>query len=178
MTRKNHKWSCISPGASFVCVRCSCTKNRSFSWASLFSGPIFGLTASASPKRGIGRDTVADLTGIAPSTLAVIRKGSRKNLRAMSERAILAIELDAVLNAGQVISAVKTWERIRWLMGQGFTKTELAQRLGYKRQIQFNRNSISARNAMKVERFYNTLRAGDPDLEEKDTLERFLGMET
>lgn len=26
MIRKNHKWSSVLPGASFVCVRCSCTK--------------------------------------------------------------------------------------------------------------------------------------------------------
>jgi hypothetical protein len=125
-------------------------------------------------RREIGRDTVADITGIAPSTLDLIRRGKRKNLRAMNEKKILAIELDSIVNDAMRIPATKTWEQIRWLLANGFTKGSLALRLGYKtRALQLNRKKITAKNAMRVELLYNQLRAGDPDLE-RDTLERFL----
>lgn len=119
-------------------------------------------------KRGIGRDTVSDLTGIANSSIDKIRTGSQKNLRAMNEKAILAIGLDDILNDAQIVDAAKTWERIRWMLREGFTKTEIARRLGCKtRALQLGRKQITARNAMRVERLYNMLRAGDPDFEKE-----------
>jgi hypothetical protein len=127
-------------------------------------------------RRGIGRDTVSDLTGLGVTMIDQIRMGSQKNLRAMNEKKILAVDLDLVANDAQLISAVKTWERIRWMLREGFTKTEIARRLGYKTHaLQLNKKQITARNAQKVEQLYNRLRAGDPDLEEKDTFERFVG---
>ena len=102
-------------------------------------------------RRGIGRDSVSDLTGIAVSSIDQIRTGRQKNLRAMNEKAILAIGLDSILNDAQLVDASKTWERIRWMLGQDFTKTEIARRLGYKTHaLQLNRKKITSRNALKV----------------------------
>lgn len=117
---------------------------------------------------GIGRSTVADLTGISPSTIDLIRTGRQKNLRAMNHNAILAIELEDVLHDAQLINARPTWERIRWMLREGFTKTEIARRLGYKSHaLQLNKRRITSRNALKVEQLYNRLRAGDPDFEKE-----------
>lgn len=120
-------------------------------------------------RNGIGRDTVADLTGISSSTIDLIRTGRQKNLRAMNEKAILAIGLDDILNNAQLVDAAPTWDRIRWMLREDFTKTEIARRLGCKTHaLQLNQKKITSRNAMKVEQLYNRLRAGDPDFEKED----------
>ncbi len=120
-------------------------------------------------KREIGRDTVADITGIAASTIDLIRRGQRKKIRAMNARKILAISPDAVVTDAQRIPAEPTWRLIDWLLKQGFTKGEIASRLGFKsRALQLGKESITARNAMKIERFYRQIRAGDDEF--KDTL--------
>lgn len=129
-------------------------------------------------KRGVGRDTVAEITGISATTIDLYRRGERTQLRAMRARAILAISLDTVANDAMLIPATKTWERIRWMLNEGFTRSEIARRLGSKAAtpaLQLNKTKITAKNAMKVEKLYNLLRAGDPDFETKDTLEKFLG---
>lgn len=112
-------------------------------------------------ERGIGRRTVADITGICQSTLGYIKTGKRKNLRAMNAKKILAVGLD-VLNDASVISARKTHEQIAWLVKEGFTKKEIAKRLGYKSPaLQFYKKRITARNAIKIERFHNAVRLGE-----------------
>lgn len=86
----------------------------------------------------------------------------------MNHNAILAIELEDVLHDAQLIDARPTWERIRWMLREGFTKTEIARRLGYKSHaLQLNKRRITSRNALKVEQLYNRLRAGDPDFEKE-----------
>ena len=115
-------------------------------------------------KRGIGRDTVSELSGICVSTVDVLRTGKRKNIRAMNAKRILSISVDAVVNDAQLVDAGPTMTRIRWMLNEGFTKTEIARRLGYKTHaLQIRRGRITARNAMKVEKLYNMLRLGDDE---------------
>jgi hypothetical protein len=110
---------------------------------------------------GIGLRTVSDLSGIGRSTLQKIVQRKRLNIRKLNADRILAITTDAV-GAATTIPAKETWQRINWLLSQGFTKTALAKRLGYQtRALQINKNRITARNAVKIERFYNTIRAGE-----------------
>ncbi len=57
---------------------------------------------------------------------------------------------------------------LRWLLNNGFTKYELAHRLGSKAKVpslQIGKGLVTARNAQKVEKLYNTIRAGDEDFE-------------
>ena len=129
-------------------------------------------------RRGIGRDTVAEITGISSTTIDLYRRGQRTQLRAMRAKAILSISLDTVANDAMLVPAAKTWEKIRWMLREGFTKSEIARRLGSKATVpalQLNKSQITAKNAMRVEKLYNILRAGDPDFESKDTFEKFLG---
>lgn len=118
--------------------------------------------------RGIGRDTIADIVGVCVTSVELWRSGKRKNIRALTARKILAISQKALLTDAQLIPAKKTWTLINWMLGEGFTKGEIARRLGYKtRALQLNRRVITARNAQKVEQLYNRLRLGE---EEEDAL--------
>lgn len=110
---------------------------------------------------GIGRDTVADITGLCVTTISEIRTGRQKNLRALNEKAILAISPDDVVNDAQLIPARETWTRIRWLIREGFSKAEIARRLGYKTpNLQLNKHRIMAKTAMRIEKLYNSVRLG------------------
>ncbi len=111
--------------------------------------------------RGIGRDTVSEVTGFSASCIDLIRTGKRAGIRAMNEKAILAIDPDAPLNDAMLVSPKETWKRLRWLLRNGFTKKEIARRLGYLAPaLQLNKTTITSRNALKVEKLYNLIRFG------------------
>jgi hypothetical protein len=51
-----------------------------------------------------------------------------------------------------LVPAKRTWERIEWLLDEGFTKSRIALELGRKtRALQLNREWVTARNAAAVE---------------------------
>jgi hypothetical protein len=112
---------------------------------------------------GVGKIAVSEVTGITRSTLDLIRTGKRKNLRALNEKKILSVTVDAASD-GAYISAEKTWDQIRWLLDQGFTGGDLALRLGYKTaRLQLRKGRVRASNALKVQRLYDRLHAGEDD---------------
>jgi hypothetical protein len=103
---------------------------------------------------GVGRRAVAEASDIGKTTIQLIGAGCKRQIRAWTERAILAVTADAALD-GAYIPAAKTQAQIRELITEGFTRAELARRLGYKTpNLQFGRGRISAVNAAKVDRFY------------------------
>jgi hypothetical protein len=89
-----------------------------------------------------------------------VRSGTRERIRESTERKILCVG-DSAARAATVIPAGPTWKKIAELLEEGFTKSSLSERLGYKnRAIQFDRDVITARNARKVDRLYRTLMVG------------------
>lgn len=114
-------------------------------------------------RRGIGRHTVADITGLSRSSIDQYRSGQRRNIRAMNAKKILAIAPEDRVNDAQLISARRTREQIQWMLNEGFTKAEIARRLGYTTPaLQIARGGlITTRNAQKVEQLYNRLRLGE-----------------
>jgi Zn ribbon nucleic-acid-binding protein len=106
--------------------------------------------------KGIGRRTVAEVAGVSETSLSEVRVGKQLRVRAETERRVLAVTADAY-SEGHRIDAAKTWKQLDWLMLQGFTKTELARRLGSKGKtpaLQVRRRHVNARTAQKVQRLY------------------------
>ena len=71
---------------------------------------------------------------------------------------------DAIAD-GQRVSGGRTKARLNLLLTEGFTKTELARRLGSKAkvpalQIARANGKVLARTALRVERLYKTIMAG------------------
>lgn len=111
-------------------------------------------------QRGIGRRTVADISGIGTSSLSDIRRGAKLQIRASTERAILAVTKAATHDA-MLVKAGPTWVLLRSLLEEGFSKAEFARRLGLKSPaLQLKRDFITARNAARVERLFRSLNAG------------------
>lgn len=109
---------------------------------------------------GVGRDTVADIAGVGVTTLTAIRAGTKTRIRRTTERAILRVGADAV-NGATLVDATGVWGQIaKLLRDDGFTKAEIARRLGLKTPaLQFNRRRMTARTVARFERFLRRLNA-------------------
>ena len=128
------------------------------------------LVSAASARRhilslsglGVGRRAIADACDLRADTIHRIRTRAKKHIRKSTERAILSVTKDAVADRA-LIPASPTWWRIRVLLHEGFSRRELARRLGSKAKVpalQLRTTRITARNANKVEKLYRIVMAG------------------
>lgn len=107
--------------------------------------------------RGLGRRSIADSADVGRTVIQEIRSGKKTQIRARTERRILAVNADAV-SGGCLVDGTKAWRQIKWLIEEGFTKTEIARRLGSRAKtpaLQINPDEIRARSAMKIDRIYS-----------------------
>lgn len=108
-------------------------------------------------RQGVGRRAVHRATGVSETTQSLLRAKKRRYMRAQNARRILDLSASNALQ-GAYICAHPTWARIRHLLRQGFSKAEIARRLGYRNSaLQFNSERITARNARRILRFYNSV---------------------
>lgn len=115
---------------------------------------------------GVGRRTVSDVTDISDSVLAMIRAGTRRNIRAQTERLILAVT-PACAGDRALIDAAPTWLLITELLAAGFTKTRIAGELGRKTAaLQINRHRVTVRNAANMRRVHARLMGSNEQLVE------------
>jgi hypothetical protein len=110
--------------------------------------------------RGVGRRSVGAACDVADTVLAEIIAGRKANIRASTERAILAVTADAAGDRA-LVSANPTWKMLDQLLKDGYTKSELARRLGSKSKtpaLQLDKDFVTVRNAYLVERLFDELR--------------------
>jgi hypothetical protein len=103
---------------------------------------------------------VNDLTGVSRTILCGIRDGTRKRCRKQTQDKILGVTIQPWSDA-HLVDATETWRMLDELLSQGWTKTELARRLGSKAKtpaLQLNRTIVTARNALRVKRLYKQLK--------------------
>lgn len=107
--------------------------------------------------KGVGYKQAADAAGVAISIAAKILNGQRQQIRARTERSILAVTSQAVADRA-LIDAGATWKAIDQLLAQGYSKAHLARELGYASPaIQLDRTLVTARNAYDVEQLHRRL---------------------
>lgn len=114
-------------------------------------------------KQGIGYKTACEVAGVGARSIALKLSGKSKTIRALNAQAILAVTPEIAALDGTRIDAGPTKRRIRWLLNEGMTNTEIARRLGYKwGMLHFKkRKKITARNAMRIEQLVNLMRLGE-----------------
>jgi hypothetical protein len=112
-------------------------------------------------RAGVGRRAVAEACDLDPSTVGKIRSGQRKFIRMGTALQILSVTADAPLD-NALIDARPAMKQIGELLKEGFTKKELATRLGYRnQQLQYHSGRrMTARNVARVDRFYRRTMAG------------------
>ncbi len=152
------------------CMLCRAANSRyeTTRLAARRNGDWNGLVPAAKARRhlvrlarlGIGRRAVAVAIGISDSILHEIKRGRKVQIRARTERRILAVDR-CPCAGGHLVQAEETWRMIERLLREGFSKAELARRLGYRSPaLQLRRDRIVKRNASRVARFYHRIMAG------------------
>lgn len=110
---------------------------------------------------GIGRRTVADVAGVPPSSLGAIRSGAKRHVRKSTERKILGVGPDCLTDA-KLVPSDSTRKAIAWLLAQGFTRTELAARLGSTAKSPalqiLKRSTVTARTRARVLKLVHEVR--------------------
>lgn len=108
-------------------------------------------------KQGVGRRAIAAASDISERVISRIRSGEQQQIRKRTEDEILAISKRA-LSDGALLSARRTWHQINALLTEGFTKTELARRLGYAcPSLQLGKRKIRAHTAARVDKLYRMI---------------------
>lgn len=113
-------------------------------------------------RAGVGRDSVSAACDVAASVIAAVYAGTKRKVRARTARAILAVTAAARADAAKV-PAGATWKVIDKLVAKGWTRRELARRLGSQAHtpvLQIRTDRILARTALAVKRLDRTL--GEP----------------
>lgn len=107
--------------------------------------------------QGVGRRAIAAASDVSETVLTAIRNGRKRQIRARSERAILAVTV-AMASDHALVSAVGTWLRIRELLEEGYTEAFIAKELGYRRRyLQLGKDQVTVRNANEVEQLHRRL---------------------
>jgi hypothetical protein len=102
---------------------------------------------------------VAEKTGVSQTIIAEIKSDTTRRIRKDTERKILSVSIKSAKD-GAYIDAKPTWTLIRKLLKEGFTKKELAKRIGLGNSIQLGKERVTAKSAAKVRRFYNLIAYG------------------
>jgi hypothetical protein len=102
-------------------------------------------------RQGVGRRIVAAVSDVALTVIQDVRSGKKRQIRARTERRILAVT-PACRGDAALVPAGRTWTLIAALLEEGFTKARIAQELGAKMPaLQIRRDKVTARTAAKVE---------------------------
>lgn len=107
-------------------------------------------------KACVGRRSIHMFTGIAESILSEVRSGCKKQIRAKTHQLIMACDAGAIADGGRV-SGADTARQLAWLIDEGFTKRDLARRLGSKAKVpslQIKPGQVTRRTADRVLRIY------------------------
>lgn len=105
-------------------------------------------------EKGVGRRAVGAASDVADSILMAIRSGEKKQIRARTEKKILAVTEEAISDRA-LIAAKPTWKKIHKMIVWGYSKAEIAKRLGYTNPaLQLDQNRVTARNAHDVDKLF------------------------
>lgn len=110
-------------------------------------------------RSGTGRRAVAEACDVGETILSDINTGKRINIRKRTETAILSVTIEAAADGGY-IDAKPMWKQISMLLSEGFSKAEIARRIGMKnRALQLGRERVTARNSAKIDKLFRIVMA-------------------
>jgi len=98
--------------------------------------------------QGVGQLHAARRAGVGEATIWRVRSGARQKIRPAIAAAILGVK--PALARGQLVNSYGTRRLIRALEGEGFTRAQIAARLGLRsRQLRIY-NRVTVRTALRV----------------------------
>ena len=136
-------------------------RRRSGEWNGVVPAERARLHIEELSDRGVGFKSVAAAAGVATSIVGAIKYGQRRQIRAETERRLLAVD-EGAAPASRLIPSGPTMRRIQQLLDLGYTKRQLAAWMAYKnRAVQFGKTAtITLKNAVRVERLCRKIELG------------------
>lgn len=126
-------------------------------WNGIVSATRARSHLMALSRRGVGKRAVGAAADVAMTVLTDIRTGKKPRIRARTERKILAVTPD-MLSDRALVKASGALRLIEQLRDEGFTKAELARRLGYANAaLQFRHGRMTARNVQRITTLHQRL---------------------
>lgn len=102
-------------------------------------------------EQSVGRRAVAAASDVGDTILQGIINGTKKKIRARTERAILAVTKDSASDHA-LIPAKPTWKLLNAMIAEGHSKADIARGLGSSTPaLQVGRFQVTVRMARKVE---------------------------
>lgn len=169
--RKPHGTRARYIGGRCRCVPCRAANSRyetdrlrkrvTGDWNPLVDAQRARIHMKRLSRLGVGRRSVNAASGISGAVLWAIWTGERKQIRKRTQDRILAVD-EGARGGNSLVSAIPARKLIRELVIRGYSRAELARRMGLKTPaIQFlGKAKITARNAARVERLYNSIERG------------------
>ena len=115
-------------------------------------------------KAGVGRRAVSAASDVSPTVLKDIRTGQKTQIRARTERLILAVTPE-MASDHSLMDAKATWKLIHEMVKVGFTKTRIASELGCStRALQLSKDQVTVRNAARIAQIHTRLMSSDEAL--------------
>lgn len=115
---------------------------------------------------GVGRKTVAKLSGVQATQIVRLRKGITKHIRQLTARRILAVTADQAADNARV-DAARTRRQIAELRAEGFSRAAIVRALGMKSDnLPIRARRVSAATARAIDALWRQymLPEGAPDL--------------
>lgn len=146
---------CRKANSAYECARVQARKNGD--WNGIVNADKARAHINRLAYHGMGRRAVSDACDIAESLLFAIAQGTRKHIRARTERKILEVSLAAAADHS-LIDAGPTWKLLNALLQAGYTKARLALELGSKTPaLQVRKTQVTVRTAHNVRQLHDRL---------------------
>lgn len=110
-------------------------------------------------RAGLGRRTIAEASKVAESVIGRILDGTKPHVRETTAKRLLAVTRDAIADAA-LVPAAGTWQKLHALFEEGYTREDIARRLGSKGKrahLQIGTERVQAATAARVERLHRAL---------------------
>jgi len=128
-------------------------------WNGLVSADRARAHLSMLSRQGVGRRAVGAASDVGDTTLQQIRNGAKTQIRANTEKRILAVDKSCVSD-GALVPAGRAQRLLERLKAEGYPALRLVRFLGGKSQgLQFGARKMTARNVRRIERLYRELMA-------------------
>lgn len=148
---------CRAANSRYESARAIARKNGG--WNGLVSAERARAHMLALSKAGIGRRSIGAASDVGDTTLQEVGSGKKTQIRADTERRILAVDRSCIAD-GALVDARPSWRRLRRLLDEGYPARRLCKFLGYKGDgLQFGTRWITAGNALRIEKLYRELLA-------------------
>lgn len=139
-----------------VCGRC----RLQLDWNGLVSATPARKHLRKLSRQGVGYKMVAEAACVSITVTDKIRTGKKKHIRAKTEKRILEVDAGAVADHGR-IDAKETQQLLKEMLEAGYTKTDLAGRLGSKAKVPalqlLKTGKVTAKNAQKVRKLHKEI---------------------